>query len=317
MAKFPIDYGDPAGEVDAINYLLSGPSGLGQFLQGFTSAVNTAGALPFNETAYLTGNYRVPYTNSSTATETYVAPIALATAQYLDDRTVKFTFAAAQATPPFALGNGPEVVGTSDPATYDGVYSGAGVVESTTTYVIVRVNGDGTTPAPATGGTIAFDAFGGTAYVSTDCGAKVTVNGGTDKVFVSAQINNILHYTCTTTSSFAYTVMINRRIAIPNNDPTNPDYTFAYDTTISTNTYYYQADAGSGTIPPAFGDIFPGYYQIGIQPIETIFTNIFDTPPKAYYWYVLELAIEVLSGDIVITQSELGNRSLSAQVVKL
>ena len=36
-AKYPVDIGDDEGIVDAVNYLLSGPSGLGQNFSGFSS----------------------------------------------------------------------------------------------------------------------------------------------------------------------------------------------------------------------------------------------------------------------------------------
>jgi hypothetical protein len=247
MAKFPINPDDSASAIaDALNYVLSGPGGLGQNFKGFSSIVNQMSDPPVNETAYLTGNFRPPFTQPTPA-QTYVPRIALSTSEYLDPRTIKFTFAVAQATPPFALGNGPYTIGIS-PSTYDDTYSGAGVVECTTDYVIVRITGDGTTPAAGTGGEIGFDAFGGLAFVSTDCNAKVTVNGGTDRVFISAQLNSLLTYRATESSTLTYTVMINRRVAIPNNDPTNPEFVFAFDSTISTRNYYIQVDPTQGQV---------------------------------------------------------------------
>ena len=57
MAKFPLEYNDQDSQaaVDAINYVLSGPSGLGQ---------NFAGISGYN-TVYLTGNYQSPFTSNS------------------------------------------------------------------------------------------------------------------------------------------------------------------------------------------------------------------------------------------------------------
>ena len=313
MAKYPVEISDTEGIVDSINYLLSGPGGLGQNFAGFSSTADPASDPPVNILAYLTGNYRPPFTNEFNTTKTYVAPIALSTSEYLDDRTIKFTFAIPQATPPFALGNPLEVVGVTPSAPYDGVQKPTGVVECTTTYVICRVNGDGIVYPNGTGGTIAYNAFGGLAFVSTDCNAKVKVNSQTDRVFISAQLGNILSYECTVPSSFSYTVMINRRLAFPDNKPINPDFIYAYDSTVSTKNYYFQVDPGTGTIPPPFA---PGEYQIGTQPIDTIFTTVIDQPDIGYYWYLIELEVEILSGDAVITQCELSNRSLSVQVVK-
>ena len=50
MSQYPIN--TPQGLYEAVNYLASGPSGLGQAFQGFSD---------YN-TAYLTGNYRLPFT---------------------------------------------------------------------------------------------------------------------------------------------------------------------------------------------------------------------------------------------------------------
>lgn len=312
MAKFPISPDDSASAIaDALNYVLSGPGGLGQNFKGFSSIVNQDLDPPVNETAYLTGNFRPPFTQPTPAA-TYVPRIALSTSEYLDPRTIKFTFAATQSAPPFALGNGPYTIGIT-PSTYDDTYTGAGVVECTVDSVTVRITGDGTTPAAGTGGEIGFDAFGGQAFVSTDCNAKVVVNGATDRVFISAQLNNIFTYECTETSTLTYTVMINRRVAVPNNDPTNPEFIFAYDATISTRNYYMQVFPGTGTLPPPPP---PANYIVDTEPFETIFTTVIDTPPIGYYWYLIELEVFTTAGDAVITQAEFSNRSLSAQVVK-
>ena len=234
MSKFPINPGDSDSAItDAINYTLSGPGGLGQNFKGFSSPVIDSGP-PTNVTAYLTGNYRPPFTQRWPAS-TFVAPIALATAEYLDPRTIKFTYATPQATPPFVLGNGVDAEGTSIPAVYDHYYSGVGVVESTTTYCIVRIDGDGTTPASGTGGNIGYNPFIPFTWVSTDANAKVTVNGASDRVFISAQLNSILTYTATQESEITYSVMINRYYATTNSDPTNPD--FQWDTTIAVKNY--------------------------------------------------------------------------------
>ena len=163
MAKFPLEYNyqDSQAAVDAINYVLSGPTGLGQNFAGFSD---------YN-TVYLTGNFQAPFTTNSVsvnclggngttsltvssltgiaigyyvtgpgigtgatvtninattmvvtisvantnaisglitfsptvAAELYVAPISISNAEQVDDRTIIYTFATPQATPPFAL----------------------------------------------------------------------------------------------------------------------------------------------------------------------------------------------------------------------
>ena len=47
MAKFPVEIGDSEGIIDSVNYLLSGPGGLGQNFQGFSDY----------QGAYLTGAF--------------------------------------------------------------------------------------------------------------------------------------------------------------------------------------------------------------------------------------------------------------------
>ena len=76
MSQYPIDSAE--GVYEAVNYLASGPSGLGQDFQGFSSYTD----------GYVTGNFRKPFTYP-TQTALYVAPIALSTSEMLDDKTWK------------------------------------------------------------------------------------------------------------------------------------------------------------------------------------------------------------------------------------
>jgi len=320
MAKYPVEPADKDGITDAVNNLLSGPSGLGQNFAGFSNPViqysdNTGQydlpkAIPLNTPAYLTGNFRAPFTNNSSATKTYVAPIALAVSQYIDSRTAKYTFAETQPSPPFAIGNAIYTTGINK--NFNGLNAPTGVTECTTDYVIARFNGDGNVYPAAGGGSVYFDAFADGEFVSTDCQAKVTVNGATDRVFISGQLNNTLSYTCTTDSEFIYSAMITRRIAFPNDDPINPDFVFATARQVVVKNYSCKVAAGSGTFPTLDST---ADYTVA-PPLETIFTAIIDTPGLGYYWYILEIEINIVSGDVVFTQSKFGNRSMSVQVVK-
>jgi len=233
MSKFPVEYTDEEGVVSAVNYLLSGPSGTGQNFSGFST--DAAG--------YLTGNYRLPYT-SSTSSRLSVNPIALGTSEMLDGRTWKFTYATPQSTPPFALGNNVEVTGVT-PSDYDGFYSPIGVIETTTTYCVCRTTNSYTIVGPGSGGTISKTIVTDdiNQWYSTDCNSRVTVTGGTDRVFISAQINNTYTFSKQSTGNFQYSVAINRYIGTPNNDPTNPDYVFNPDKTVAEQTYDYLIDA--------------------------------------------------------------------------
>ena len=100
--QFPIQSDNETAQTDALNYLLSGPTGLGQDFNGFASF----------EPYWLTANFRTPYTlatvdinGNPTVANLYVAPVNLSNAELLDPYTFKFTFAATQTPPPFALGN--------------------------------------------------------------------------------------------------------------------------------------------------------------------------------------------------------------------
>lgn len=234
MAQFPVS--DQQGIVDGLNYVLSGPVSTGQNFEGFST----------DTTGYLTGNFRVPYTGAFS--NLWVAPITLSSSEWLDSRTWKFTFAAAQATPPFTNGNNIDVIGVT-PSDYDGYYAPIGVVECTTTYVIARTSGEYPDPGVVgTGGTVSLSIVTDDAdtFYSTDCNAKVTVTGGTDRVFLTAQLNDIFEYAIDTAGTVLYTVAINRYRAFPNNDATNPEFIFDGRETISKQEYVIDVPATGG-----------------------------------------------------------------------
>lgn len=286
MSQYPIVNRDDL--IDGVNYLLSGPSGLGQNFQGFSSYT----------TAYLTGNFRAPFTNTAPVA-LYVAPIALDTSESLDARTFKFTFTSAEPTPPFTLGT-PIIVSGVDDNFYNDSWAPIGVVECTTDYVIVRTRGSFPGQGSGTGGQVFSSVVDIDIDNSTDCNARVTVFGGTDRVFITSQLNNIMSYTCTTTSALSYVVSVNRYVGFPNDDPVNPDFIFDFDETVSQRTYTYTGLTGTGVL----------------ANVESIFTTVIDQPTPGYYWYILEVYFGVDSGDLQITQNEFGLRSMSVQVVK-
>lgn len=288
MAKFPVEIGDKEGIIEAVNYLLSGPSGLGQNFAGFSSYTP----------AYLTGNFRVPYTQTTEA-QLYVPKIALDSAQMLDNRTIKLTFAEEQPSPPFSLGNGLSVDGVSVDY-YNNIGGQIGVTECTTSYVIIRNVSAVAIQNPGQGGTVGYSSTD-TGDNSTDANARVTVTGGTDRVFISAQLDQIISYVATATENLSVRVRINRYKGEPNNDPVNPDFVFVTKATVTEKTYSYPGlTAGSATLPL----------------IETVFTTAIDEPDPGYYWYILEVAFNTDNYGIEVTTDELRLRSLSAQVVK-
>jgi len=364
MSQFPVESNDQL--YDAVNYLLSGPGGLGQDFNGIQKWAP----------GWITGNFRIPYTQDSvnhnctgtsgdtfvscnpdafgvavgmtvvgygvtpgttvasigsgTATgvqvnlsaaitedidndlyfypavipQLYIAPIALGTSTLLDPQTWKFEFATPQAAPPFSRGNPIIVAGVSD-SIYDGEYAPVGVVECTTTYVIAKTTASYTASGPGTGGTVEYYQTSNVPSVfalSTDCNSKIVVNGGTDRVFISAQLTNQISYTASTSSDLNYAVAINRYKGFPNNDLTNPGYLFVLDKLIAKKIYSYSGLTGTGTL----------------DSVDTIFSTFPDSNiTTGYYWYIMDVSFQVTNGgDLQVTESELGLRSMSTQVVK-
>ena len=301
MATFPIQSGNDTSIVDGLNYLLSGPAGLGQNFAGFSSYAPV----------WLTGNFRTPFA-STTLRTLFVAPISLATSEFLDSRTVKFTFSSAQPSPPFAQGNQITIAGSSV-AYYNGSYRQIGVIECTTTFCTVRL-GSATTPqAIGTGGTIGLNL--NNRENSTDCNARVTVTGSTDRVFISGQLDQEITYDVPAgTGELTIYVRVNRYRGFINTDPVNPDYLFDPDGpnyTIAEKVYVRPGLTSTGTL----------------DSIETVFSTLIDqptaynndplTPWTAYYWYILEVTYESTGASVVnVTSDKFGLRSLSSQVVK-
>jgi hypothetical protein len=297
MSQFPVETGDIASIAEGVNYLLSGPGGLGQNFAGFSSYTP----------AYLTGNFRIPFSQTAVA-ELYVAPFALSLAQQLDDRTIKYTFASAQPTPPFSIGNGLTVTGVT-PSTYNSLslrnagypITQIGVVECTTTYVIVRTRDPITTPLGTyvSGGLISYTSM--ETLNSTDCDVRVTVNGATDRVFISAQIDQLISYQVgASTEDLTIYVDISRFQAFPNNSPVNPDFIFDNLYTVTEKVYEFPGLTGTGTL----------------DLLETVFTAVVDSPDPGYYRYILEVYFLSSGPDLQVYEDEFTLRSISAQVVK-
>jgi len=365
MAKFPVEYNGQDSEsiVDAVNYVLSGPSGAGQNSAGFNASAP----------AYLTGNFRQPYTRppvstfgSGTAggnTQTvqdptgivnglyvegynitsggtvinvnydlvtnsgynnagpvsgqinyyqtvpdnlYVAPISLASAQWIDEYTRRFTFSSAQPTPPFLPGNSVTTAGVS-PVGYNETFRGPGVVECTTTSVVVKSLVPKTALAAGTGGTVTYrntlqiGEESVNTFVATDCASRATVTGGTDRVFVTAQLDNTISYTATATTDLAYTVFVNRYQSLVTNDLVNPGLLFSFDRTITQKTSHALGLTGSGTLL-----------------YDTNFSTVIDSPGNGYYLYRIDVQFRVTNatGAAQVTRSLLDLRGLTTQVVK-
>ena len=167
--------------------------------------------------------------------------------------------------------------------------------------------------AIGTGGTIGLNL--NNRENSTDCNARVTVTGSTDRVFISGQLDQEITYDVPAgTGELTIYVRVNRYRGFINTDPVNPDYLFDPDGpnyTIAEKVYVRPGLTSTGTL----------------DSIETVFSTLIDqptaynndplTPWTAYYWYILEVTYESTGASVVnVTSDKFGLRSLSSQVVK-
>lgn len=309
MSQYPVESDEQLFQ--AINYLLSGPGGLGQSFDGFTSS----------ESAYATGNFRKPYTQTTTA-KLYVPVITLSRAEMLDGRTFKYTFASTQPSAPFSLGQGLSISGFTDniyntyPPSNTNRNSNLvqiGVIQCTTDYVVIRSvvsttvhaaeNAVGSVFFYSTAKDATADPVNDANFIATDCDVRVTVTGGNERVFVGGQLDVVLSYTATASTDFAVVVEIDRYFGFTNNDPTNPDYLFNFDATVAYKVFNYSVSAGTGTL----------------SAINQVFTTLVDNPPKGYYRYFIQVGLASNAANIQdaqFTTAQVGLRNLSAQVVK-
>lgn len=371
---FPINYNeqDSNDVVDAVNYVLSGPSGLGQNFSGLsgynvtsltgnfrspfvvaTVSVNTLGANTSStvtvdsvagiKEGYYVGNaagtigvgaqvavggidpntktitLTVPNTGAvsglttfseSISASMYVAPIAITTITWLSPYNIRINYAA-QPAPPFRLGNNVRVSGSSV-GIYDYYYTGAGVIECTTTYAIVRSTRSIANPGVGAGGTVSVTntiqpPVGNTVpapndWIQTDCVANASVTGATDRVFISAQLDQRVQYAAVTSSNLRVTTAINRYRVINIGDPANPELRNVFDATIAQRSNLRTGITGTGEL----------------DNISTVFNTFIDQPAPGYYAYRLEVLYRVVNttGNMQVTAVEVDVRTLSTQVVK-
>jgi len=288
MANYPVNGGDDQSLLDAVNYAISGPSGIGQQLVGFSSS----------EPARITGNFRIPYTNPSnflpTAAELYVAPIALSTSEWLDDYTWKFTFASTQPYPPFALGNGVTISGVT-PSDYNDTFSRIGVVKVTTDYVILRAANPFPNPGVVgTGGTASLWVTSGYgAVMSTDANAIVEIDAGNNLVSITAQLDISPFDYAVANTNFPSTVPqmnvyveLNRYRAFNSGTAANPQYFYEFDATISKQLIY--------------NDSLTAYTE-GIPLTYTIVSGISDASASGIYTNVDAVSTSGSGTNAVIT----------------
>ena len=281
---------------DSVDYLMSGPAGLGQNFSGISSYTP----------AYLTGTFRAPYTvpiDTVPPPQLEVLPISITNITVVDvdpvtgtSRHLQVDFAA-QASPPFTQGR-TVVIDNVNPSFYNDTYL-FGVVTCTTSSVLLQSRRAYTWPAYISGGDIS-DPFVGS-EIDTDCIGTVTVTGPTDIVFVSAQLNALeVAFTTSTATEFDIRIAIERYRAFPTTFPNDPEFVYEFDGTVSEQTQSF-SEAASGTV--------------SITP--AIFTTVLDSPSFGLYRYYLAVYFENVSiGDATPDTMTVGLRSLTAQVIK-
>lgn len=278
VAKYPVENSDEEGVVDAVNYLLSGPAGLGQNFSGFSTYVP----------AYLRPTVRQPFTTPITE-----VPVALYFFNNISNAVgcdslgnptpgvltpyAKFTFLTPLASAPFQYGDLVDVVGVVDdyptpPSTtyFDGSYR---CWSCTTTEVICYVrNSEYIYPNYISGGQVGANWLN--YELDTDCNGRVSVNGPNDRVFVSAQVlADIVYNSTVPNSEFDIVFTITRRTGYVSQAPGSDDFLFAEPYSILAIRRFHYNVTGNGTI----------------SDLEAIFTQFIDGPniPFGYYWYLL------------------------------
>ena len=292
MSQFPVI--TDQGLYEAVNYLASGPAGLGQNFSGFSSYTPV----------YLTGTFRQPFTVATTATSEpiswHVPPISInnIVRQNVENgqtANLEWTFTTPEATPPFRAGQ--KIYAQNvDPSYYDSPYV---VLTCSTTTVQTQDNNVYPYPDYTSGGELFFN--NSDTLSSTDANARVTVQGPTDIVFISSQLALTSGYSCSTTSSFDISVQINRYYgSIDTVGQGAVDYLFSYDKTVSEQITSFDVEPGDGVVDAG----------------QNIFTTVLDQPSFGYYWYICEITWAATSGDVNPTVQTAGLRSLTAQVIK-
>ena len=254
--SYPIDNNESLQE--AVNDLLSGPSGLGQNFQGFSAY----------EPAFVRPTFRAPFTlpGDTTLNPSWYLdiPINNAVAINVDpggfSQEVEFTFTTPQATAPFQYGDRVNVVGVT-PDFYNDSYR---VFSCSTTSVIIYTSGTYQWPAYVSGGSITRN-FNNRA-VSADNNARITVYGPTDQAFISSQIRLDVGYEASGNADFRVRNTIERWRGYPVQG--TEDYTFAFDSIVSQQDEDFSVTSGTGSVP-----------------VEAIFTTVLDNPTFGYYWY--------------------------------
>lgn len=122
-------------------------------------------------------------------------------------------------------------------------------------------------------------------YYLTDCKVNTGISGGTDRVVLSAQLDNSFVYNTTAACSLEYTVAINRYRAQANrNSAYIAPYVYFYDGTVAQQQYLYNLDTTTAGIAsttvagakPAYAAPVTGSL---ILPVDQVFVGLAADPP--------------------------------------
>lgn len=296
MSKYPVELSDGEGQVDAINYLLSGPAGLGQNFAGFSSDTD----------AYLTGFLRAPFTKTTSVSlaagsaSLFVSPGTNTTFQF-GDRTLGYVTTPGNALSTLPIGTPLTITGITptdwNSATlaangYDIQPIGFVGYDVASNYNLVRTIApiQGQLPTFVSGGTISWS--GQNRYLGTDCEVLATVTGPTDRVFINGQLQLTLTFSGTGTGNTKIALV--RYTLEPNTASTPPEFIYTNRTTLAEKTY--ASTLGTN--------------------IEAIFLSVVDSPNIGNYRYIIEVKFENVSGTRAVTNIQVNTRSISTQVVK-
>jgi len=370
MSQYPID--NPDAVVEAVNYLLSGPTGLGQNFEGVSKTADPANnvvtsfrydmltnamAAPFTNNVTVTGNVASPsnvnYWPQLSSIDFYqttppgittpnvvITNITSVTNNIIDvDITVNRTYITTPLTTNTEFiftTNGPEncfalnqkvTISGVTPAIYNGDYRIA--VHSSGPFIstlrLLRLDGAQTWTAYSSGGQISWQQQN----IVTDLFAPVSVNGPTDRVFITCQapfkgyINNPTYTSIDPgLDPVTYELRINRYKA--KNATTLPNGALAFPYVY--NGYEWELDGNLVTVPYTLFDtvIYDGYTYF--RPESYTFNNVIDNPGLGYFLYTFEIYFNnqyydpnnpTTSPNIQpIAIAYYGFRSFTAQVIK-
>jgi hypothetical protein len=367
MSQFPVD--TDSNLVEAVNYLLSGPTSIGQNFEGVSAVADPANdivttfqydmftnamAAPFTTNATVTGSNITPTYNNSwpqlssidfyqttppgiTTPNVVINNITSVTNNIIDvDATINPIYITAPLTTntefiftepgpyPFVINQKLTISGVT-PSVYNGNYR---FVEDTgTAYRLLRIDGAQTWTAYTSGGQISWQQQN----IVTDLFAPVSINGPTDRVFITCQapfkgyINNPT-YTGLDVGFDAptYELRINRYKATNATTLPNGAQAFPY----VYNGYEWALDGNLVTVPyTLFADpltMTDGYTYF--KPDISTFNNVIDSPGIGYFLYTFEIYFNnqyydpnnpTTSPNIQpIAIAYYGFRSFTAQVIK-